>query len=158
MLVFLDTEFTDFIDIELISIGLVSEDGRRTFYAERSDYRREASCDFVRHAVEPLLGKDVAATCTRDELSRRLAAWLTSLDGTIVLACDSQHDIDLLLDAVDGNLPPNVKARPLQLANHRSDPLFNEAEYRFYAQEGVQRHHALHDAQALRAAWLARKG
>lgn len=148
MILFLDTEFTDFIDIDLISIGLVSEDGRHTFYAERSDYRREALSDFVRQAVEPLLGKDPAAACTRDELCRRLIAWLSSLEGTILLACDSQHDIDLLLDAVDGNLPPNVKARPLQLANHRSAPLFNEAEYRFYAQEGVHRHHALHDAQA----------
>jgi len=158
MIVFLDTEFTDFIDIDLISIGLVSEDGKRSFYAERIDYRRDACSDFVGHAVEPLLGKDPAAACTRDELCRRLVSWLSSLEGTILLACDSQHDIDLLLDAVDGNLPPNVKARPLRLANHRTDPLFNEAECRFYAQEGIHRHHALHDAQALRAAWLGQKG
>ncbi len=55
MLLFLDTEFTDFIDIDLISIGLVSEDGSATFYAERNDYRREAASDFVRVAVLPHL-------------------------------------------------------------------------------------------------------
>jgi len=31
MLVFFDTEFTDFVQIDLISIGLVTEDGRE-FY------------------------------------------------------------------------------------------------------------------------------
>lgn len=34
---FLDTEFTDFIDCEMISIGIVREDGRE-FYAERNDF------------------------------------------------------------------------------------------------------------------------
>ncbi len=41
MLIFLDTEFTDFIDCDLISIGMVSEDGRHFFYAEREDYQRD---------------------------------------------------------------------------------------------------------------------
>lgn len=38
MLIFLDTEFTDFARPDLISLALVSEDGRE-FYAERIDYR-----------------------------------------------------------------------------------------------------------------------
>ena len=38
MLVFLDTEFTAFVRPDLISLALVSEDGRE-FYAERIDYR-----------------------------------------------------------------------------------------------------------------------
>ena len=52
-----DTPDGDFIDIDLISIGLVSEDGRATFYAERNDYRRAAVSDFVREAVLPHLGQ-----------------------------------------------------------------------------------------------------
>jgi len=47
MLVFLDTEFTDFVRPDLISIALVAEDGRE-FYAERTDYHRDACSDFVR--------------------------------------------------------------------------------------------------------------
>ncbi len=45
----------------MISIGLVSEDGRATFYAERNDYRREAASDFVRDAVLPPLAVDPQA-------------------------------------------------------------------------------------------------
>jgi len=40
MLVFLDTKFTDFIDCELISIGIVSEDGRHECYLEVQDFDR----------------------------------------------------------------------------------------------------------------------
>ena len=58
MLIFLDTEFTDFPESEcdLISIGLVDENGRE-FYAESTQYRREACSDFVVDVVLPLLGK-----------------------------------------------------------------------------------------------------
>ena len=55
MLDFLDTEFTDFVRPDLISIALVSEDGRE-FYAERTDYREDDCSDFVRETVLPLLG------------------------------------------------------------------------------------------------------
>jgi hypothetical protein len=58
MLVFLDTEFTDFVRPELISIALVAEDGRE-FYAERTDYRHDDCSDFVRETVLPLLGRVV---------------------------------------------------------------------------------------------------
>ena len=54
MLIFLDTEFTDFNDPDLISIGLVTETGSE-FYAELTDYRDEACSDFVRQVVKPLL-------------------------------------------------------------------------------------------------------
>jgi hypothetical protein len=56
MNIFLDTEFTDFADCDLISIGLVDENGRE-FYAELTDYRQEACSDFVKQVVIPLLNK-----------------------------------------------------------------------------------------------------
>ena len=46
MLVFLDTEFTSFFQPDLISVGLVAEDGRE-FYAERTDYRCDECTVFV---------------------------------------------------------------------------------------------------------------
>ena len=52
MLIFLDTEFTAFMRPDLISIALVSEDGRE-FYAERTDYRQADCSDFVRATVLP---------------------------------------------------------------------------------------------------------
>ena len=68
MLVFLDTEFTNFVRPDLISIALVSEDGRE-FYAERTDYRHADCSDFVRQTVQPLLGRVPGAQCDRAELS-----------------------------------------------------------------------------------------
>lgn len=53
MLVFVDSEFTDFVQMDLISIALVAEDGG-AFYAERTDYRRDDCSDFVRAAVLPM--------------------------------------------------------------------------------------------------------
>ncbi|WP_291022789.1 3'-5' exoribonuclease [Hydrogenophaga sp.] len=158
MILFFDTEFTDFLDIELISIGLVSEDGHHTFYAERSDYRAVACSEFVRQAVVPLLGKWPDRIFTREALSRELYSWLASLHGRILLACDSAHDRDLLLDALEGELPKNVLARPLSLANYHADPVFNAAESKYFQDNGVTRHHALHDALGLRAGWLGQRG
>ena len=66
MLVFLDTEFTSFVRPDLISIGLVAEEGRE-FYAERTDYRKDDCSDFVRETVLPLLGRVPGAACSRPE-------------------------------------------------------------------------------------------
>ncbi len=158
MILFFDTEFTDFLDIELISIGLVSEDGHHIFYAERSDYRAVACSEFVRQAVVPLLGKWPDRIFTREALSRDLYSWLASLHGRVILACDSAHDRDLLLDALEGELPTNVLARPLSLASYHTDPVFNAAESKYFQDNGVTRHHALHDALGLRAGWLGQRG
>lgn len=80
MLVFLDTEFTDFVRPDLISLALVSEDGPK-FYAERADYRREYCSDFVRETVLPVLGRVPDAACSRPELTERLHAWFERLTG-----------------------------------------------------------------------------
>ena len=50
MRLFVDTEFTDFIDCDLVSVALVADDGREV-YGERSDYDRAICNEFVRAAV-----------------------------------------------------------------------------------------------------------
>ncbi|MCX9156489.1 DUF4325 domain-containing protein [Niveibacterium sp. 24ML] len=157
MLVFLDTEFTDFIDCELISIGIVSEDGQHVFYAERNDYRREWESDFVRLAVLPQLGQQPAAICNRDELQTRLWAWFESLPGRVQIACDSQHDQDLLWDAFGEGLPENLDPKRFDLATLSNTAAFHAAVCDYHAKQGSW-HHALHDAQAHRSGWLAWKG
>ena len=86
MLIFLDTEFTDFARPDLISLALVSEDGRE-FYAERTDYRKDDCSDFVRETVLPLLGRVLGAACSRPELTRRVRQWFEALPepATIIL-------------------------------------------------------------------------
>lgn len=53
---FIDTEFTDFNDSQLISVAIVGEDGCE-FYGERSDFERPQCSDFVRDVVLPQLGQ-----------------------------------------------------------------------------------------------------
>jgi hypothetical protein len=53
--VFVDTEFTDFINTHLISIGMTAE-SMEEFYAE-VPYPENACSAFVHEAVIPLLGR-----------------------------------------------------------------------------------------------------
>ena len=63
MLIFIDTEFTDFFDPKLISIGMVADSGEE-FYAEV--LFPDAACSaFAREAVIPLL-KPISACVLPD--------------------------------------------------------------------------------------------
>ncbi|SFN90512.1 hypothetical protein SAMN05660284_02489 [Formivibrio citricus] len=153
MLIFLDTEFTDFIDCELISIGMVSEDGQHSLYLEVADFDRSRCNAFVQDAVLPLLGRTEGATVIQSELACRLQGWFASLPRSITLACDSQHDRDLLADALDGELPVNLQGwfdlRPLI-----DTSVFHHAVMGYHTPDRPW-HHALHDAHAHRAGWMA---
>lgn len=150
--VFLDCEFTDFINIDLISIALVCEDGRE-FYAERSDFRLDECSDFVRVAVLPLLERIPEATMSREELSVKLRAWLAELPD-VVIACDSNHDRDLFCDAIDYLPTPNVVGwiGLDRFSDPASDAFYN-ASVGYHDQPGHPWHHALHDARAHLAGW-----
>ena len=99
MRIFVDAEFTDFIDCDLISIALVADDGRE-FYGERSDYD-EASCSaFVREAVLPQLGQFPDRVFTRESLRAELLAWLDQFAGESdrFFCMDYAGDWDLLVE------------------------------------------------------------
>jgi hypothetical protein len=98
MLVFLDTEFTAFVRPDLISIGMVAEDGRE-FYGERTDYRNEDCSDFVRQTVLPLLCRVPGAACSRPELTRRVRQWLEALPEPATIIFDYERDWLLLAEA-----------------------------------------------------------
>lgn len=149
MLVFLDTEYTDFIDCDLISIGLVSEDGQHELYLERSDYERAWCNDFVRAAVLPLL---TGPAVDQAQLAARLSTWFASLPGNVTVASDSFSDWELLLDAL-GQRPANLVGH-FDLRAAEASEAFNHAACRYHEQ-GNPWHHALHDAKAHRAGWLA---
>lgn len=153
--VFFDTEFTDLgIDPRLISIGLVSEDGERSFYAELTDTYQPKDCgDFAREAVLPLLQGD-AVRLPWAELGRRLAAWLEAFCGPVKLATDSMAWDWPWIQEIFGELgtwPANVDGKPEILG--QSTEFCLAVENAFAA--GLRRHHALDDAKANRLAMLA---
>lgn len=158
MLVFIDTEFTDFIQIDLISIGLVTEDGRE-FYAERNDYRREDCSDFVVSSVLPLLHRIPNTRCSESHLTFRLREWFKELGEPATLVCDYFSDWELLLAAIQGgethkHLSSNVGEKWLLPYEVVGDPVFQRAQLATYSTDWPP-HHALADARALRAGFLA---
>jgi len=157
MLVFIDTEFTDFVQIDLISIALVSDDGRE-FYAERTDYCRDDCNDFVRAAVVPMLGRIAGAACTRDELTARLRAWFDALPEPATLVFDYFADWELLADAFlddDCDKPPaNVGDKLLLVGEIVGDSAYQHALNRTFTRDWPP-HHALADARAMMAGYRA---
>lgn len=143
MLIFLDTEFTDFIDPQLISLGMYSERGE-AFYVE-VPYSNEACSAFVCEAVIPLLGRYPDAPCLLDDLSLRIIKWLESVRSSeedVAICFDFQTDWDLFIDALDYRAPPWCRGR------HVGRNINKLLRYEFHKRFQVPGHHALYDAMA----------
>jgi len=89
MLLFLDTEFTDLHhEAKLISIALVSEDGK-SFYAELADTYERCECsDFVMNFVLPFL-KGGEYKMTESECALKMATWIEEQGHEFIIACDN---------------------------------------------------------------------
>lgn len=171
MYLFVDTEFTDFIDCELISLGLVSEDGKHELYFEVTDHAVEKQSEFVRAAIVPLLDNDKHGAPYR-EAAMILQEWIDRLpDEEVMIVADYHMDLhlmgDMLLEA--GGSRKRVLAKSLDDAFRH---VLHERGYHMPVQQqrafmGLQlgieeyflevdnrRHHALVDAKANRHAWL----
>lgn len=145
--VFIDTEFSNLVDLDLISIAAVSEDGDE-FYAEKADYPLKACNEFVRTEVLPKLGAAPDRVLSTARLREELRAWLESLHrrsgGRVMVCYDYFGDFALLREVLSCEIPgwmtyDNVDRkvpRELRKAYWQTHP------------EAVQ-HHALHDARAL---------
>ncbi|WP_024905193.1 3'-5' exoribonuclease [Robbsia andropogonis] len=144
MRVFVDTEFTDFLNCELISIALVAEDGSE-FYAESTDFDRTLCSPFVWDAVLPQLGRYPERQLSRSDLRAALLTWLAQI-GEGLFCVDFHGDWDLLVDILDG-VPNGWEA--MLLSNEIDNARLEDYFYKFGG-----RHHALHDARALRYAVL----
>lgn len=151
MKIFLDTEFTDFIDLHLISLGMAAETGEE-FYAE-VPYPDKACSAFVREGVIPLLGTYPDAACATEELRTRIWTWLELVrrcqDDVIEICIDSQTDWNLFADALDYRVPP--WCTPKLVAENINELL----RYEFHQRHNLPEHHALYDAMANRYAFRA---
>ena len=161
--IFVDTEFTSFGRMELVSLGAVTVDGRE-FYAETSDHDAGDRSDFVQKTVVPLL-RGGAWSMPRDVLGARFAAWVASLGAPCRIVCDYSGDWALASALLSGRWPEGLAASQLTwtygLANGGT-PEHQAAKRRAWeaAQAHFARepqHHALHDARAMRAAWIAER-
>jgi hypothetical protein len=171
MYLFLDTEFTDFLNCDLISVGIVSEDGRHEFYVEITDYKTEWSSDYVKQAIVPLLEHGKYGM-TFEQAGAAFKQWFEALpDNHIEFIVDYAGDAMLMNGLVHDHGPTDKKVL-VKLYNdefrrcihdrgfHRLAQL--EAGFRtllhgmedYYEQVDNRRHHALVDAKANRHGWL----
>jgi hypothetical protein len=142
MNIFIDTEFTDLVDMDLISIGLVAEDGR-SFYGERSDFNQALSSEFVREVVLPQLGKMPSAVYPRYVLRDVVRTWLYTFKSEQPVICyDYFGDYALLLELLEQDVPEWLKARNIR------DRIDETKKEEYLRTHGLLAHHALNDARA----------
>jgi len=144
--VFFDSEFTDFDDPVLISVGAVATDSS-AFYCELCGWPVDHASEFVRTNVVPHLdGKVVPFSQARQGFVSWLAERARRKPVTIV--SDSGFDrlsLIWLLGAED--LPDGVEWQRIPVAYAQLDDVARAL--------GLRRHNALDDARALRHALLA---
>lgn len=143
MRIFIDTEFTDFVNPELISVGMVAESGQE-FYAEVPF--NDALCSaFVREVVIPLLSIKTEHYCSVSLLGQRMIDWLASVrqgDDEILICVGFQTDWDLFVHAAKGNVPE--WCRPRYIGRQINELM----RYDFHQRNKLPEHHALNDARA----------
>ena len=153
MKLFLDTEFTDFVNPELISIGIVDENGRE-FYAESTEFRRELCSQFVVETVIPLLGQYPSSIVgNRLRIASALLDWLREYHECGAVICFDYHtDWDLFIK----HLPrlPYGFITELDIWDNLDLPKIET----WWQETGLPRHHALYDARANRHGYIGQTG
>ncbi|MBI1889421.1 MAG: hypothetical protein HYS18_02110 [Burkholderiales bacterium] len=155
MLLFLDTEFTGINQAkpDLISIALVNEDGRE-FYAELPEEHWTVQCNewvhfnVVRHLWR---GEYVQSEVVTRE---KLTAWINELPEMAVIVTDCP-DADFFgqLKRLLTPWPANLDAWPIQFTTWSMGDDWQPALQKVmdgYFGPARPKHHALHDAHALR--------
>jgi len=155
MRVYLDTEFTQFTQPHLISVGLAAEDGRE-FYAVMKDYPRQQCSEFVREVVLPIIEHWPSVTLDRRELRESVNQWLNSCAESTEIVCDFAIDAELLIDLIGGDTEHELRMFNVSLvtvmAAGECDQIADAFDMYFAAPRQWPRHHALEDARALRHA------
>jgi hypothetical protein len=169
---FFDSEFTNFKSKELISLGIISEDGKREFYKENLNYSKSECSDFVNEIVVPLLDSN-AYGLSYNNIAKEIKDWINTLpERNVYFVADYNGDLDILqnLLAINvGKLEKNVSMLLLDKAfkqvamergmfNHEKESsslecIVDEIE-KIFKNNSKNQHHALYDAKVLRLGWI----
>ncbi|WP_260436610.1 3'-5' exoribonuclease [Burkholderia sp. Bp9004] len=151
MRVFIDTEFTNLRDRELISLALVAENGAE-FYGECSDFDPSRCSEFVRETVLPQLGRPAGRAMPLAQLRTEAMAWLLRIPvrERPILCYDNDADLRILESRI-GRLPKRWQQENIWTR------LNSAGLETFFAEHGHQ-HHALWDARANLACFQSKSG
>jgi hypothetical protein len=158
MQLYFDTEFSQFRDGKLLSIGFVSDDDHTLYLEVDEPCRHRASSDFCIQHVLSQFGLVAGAKVTSDEQAgERVAQWLTSFDQDLVLCYDYKLDWRFLEEILRSagawnSLSPRLRAYDIASEASAETCLAAQESY-FIGRKNPGRHHALVDAFALRERW-----
>jgi hypothetical protein len=160
MHVFFDTEFTQFRDGQLLSVGLVSDADDELVVEIHDPLRHAMASEFCQGVVIPQFGAVPARRVWTDvELGRVVAAWLGQFELPLTLYYDYKLDRHFLLEALRGAedwpvLEPEVSW--INVADVARSAECLAAQDRYFEGKGFPgRHHPLVDAKAMRERWRA---
>jgi hypothetical protein len=157
--IYFDTEFTQFRDGELLSIGLVTDEDQELVVEVHDKGRLARASAFCHSTVIPQFGCTPAMTVTSDaEVGRIVAHWLAQFDAPHTMLYDYKLDwshLEHVLRAAGewSRLGPSL--RPFNVADVANDDRCLAAQDSYF--EGLAmpgRHHPLVDARAMRLRWL----
>ena len=148
MKIFLDTEYTDFgVNRQLISIGMVADSDEEFYMEFPFDYK--LCNEFVIDNVLPLLNKEQLTEPYKEGNARSsILNWFSIVrrkEETIEVCSDSQSDWDLLIKALEYNVPQYIVH-----TNIEENLVYNRM-FEFWEETKLPEHHALYDAKANRA-------
>lgn len=171
--VFIDCEFTDFINRDLISIGAVCSNGAE-FYGENTQYVKAWASDWVKEHVVPFC---YGPSYSRSELSARLWCWIDDLPADfVIITVDYDGDYELLYDLFGEEKHPKMiewqhinKLICYECDRQIISKLGNDLDYhnmrdkvtadfhlefmQYFLDTKEIQHHALSDAKANHRAW-----
>jgi hypothetical protein len=154
MRIFLDTEYTNPTNKTLISLGLITEDGKHSLYIESREFVSSECNAFVRQHVITALSPDPMFALNRAQIAESLHRWFAERPRSVTIACDSPIDFALFESAAQ-SLPPNVAPDRYDLRALIDDPDYHRSVELYHASIGHPWHHALHDAAAHRQGFLS---
>lgn len=165
MRVFFDLEFTNLNpDADLISAGFITEYGK-SFYIEFDGISKHDCSPFVQEIVWPLLRAPGVTVATPAIALQHILAWLLAQDTSIRLISDSHWDSSLMgklikrcggMEALMPNLDLNFELLSFRDAVAQEE--YKTAWLEYFLLNPEMRHHALHDATAMRLGAMRAEG
>lgn len=153
MLAYLDTEFTDFVSQQLISLGVVCVDGAE-FYIEIEDYPRFIESQFVKDTVVPLLQRGKFCL-PESKAAVEFCIWLAERPEPLVFVIDYGGDYELAMRLLRDFTEPNPG---YEFIHHILGPditaidVYQDAKTLYFTEHDKRQHHALVDARAMKFA------
>jgi hypothetical protein len=158
MHIFFDTEFTQFRDGQLLSVGLVSDADDELVVEIHDPVRHAMASQFCQGVVIPQFGAVPATGVWTDlELGRVVAAWLEQFGSPLTLCYDYKLDQHFLLEALritEAWRACVPRVIWINVADVATFPECLAAQDRYFeGKEFPGRHHPLVDAKAMRERW-----